>query len=362
MTIHTPGRSDPVGAEATKAWPRVGLVGAGRIARTGHLPAYAAGGVPLVAVCSATRTSARDLATAWPGDRLRVHATAAELAADPDVDLIDITTPPTGRAELIASLLPYGKPLLVQKPLAYTLKEATAITNKASAAGVPIAVNQNLRWAPPQRVLNEWITAGDLGEIAHIAHVHHFGEDERTWYTDHSDYLFIDHGLHYLDLIRWHTGRDPIAVAARAIHLPGQSALCPLTYTIMLRFGGPPLVASLTLYDAARSAAAWASNWFVNGTEADAHVTYTTATLHTATGKTISRTPHGEWVPDGILAAYTAFADALAADRLPPHHAGDHLRTLAMAEAAATSARSDGTWIDVPPPDVPQRSEGDHQR
>ncbi|WP_326641869.1 hypothetical protein OG884_03005 [Streptosporangium sp. NBC_01755] len=130
----------------------------------------------------------------------------------------------------------------------------------------------------------------------------------------------------------------------------------------MLRFDGPPLVASLALYDATRSAAAWASNWFVNGTRADAHLTYSTATLHTASGKTISRTPHGEWVPDGILTAYTAFADALATEQLPPHQAGDHLRTLAMAEAAAASARSDGMWVDVPTSDVPRHPDRDHRR
>ncbi|MEV4093021.1 Gfo/Idh/MocA family protein [Streptosporangium saharense] len=326
----------------------MGLIGAGRIARTGHLPAYAAGGVRLVAICSSTGTSAHALAATWPGTPPRVHMSATELAADPDVDLIDITTPPTGRAELIASLLPYGKPLLVQKPLAYTLEEATAIVEQAASAGVPIAVNHNLRWAPPQRVLTEWIMDGHLGEIVHLAHVHHFGEDERTWYTDHPDYLFVDHGLHYLDLVRWHTGRDPVAVTARTARVPGQDALCPLAYTVMLRFDEPPLVASLTLYDATRSTAAWASNWFVNGTRADAHLTYTTATLHTASGKTISRTPLGEWVPDGILAAYTAFAEALAEDRLPPHHAGDHLRTLALAQAAAISAQADGAWVDIP--------------
>lgn len=340
--------------------PRVGLIGAGRIARTGHLPAYAAGGVPLVAVCSATGTSAQNLAATWPGAPLRIHASAAELAADPNVDLIDIAIPPVGRAALIGLLLPYGKPLLVQKPLAYTLEEAVTITEQAAAAGVPIAVNHNLRWAPPQRVLTGWIAAGKLGEIVHLAHVHHFGEDERTWYTDHPDYLFVDHGLHYLDLVRWHTGREPVAVAARTVRVPGQSAFCPLAYTIMLRFDGPPLVASLALYDATRSVAAWASNWFVNGTEGDAHLTYTTATLHTATGKTISRTPLGEWVPDGILAAYTAFAQALADDRLPPHHAGDHLRTLALARAAATSAQADGAWIDVPR--VLHEREGGHPR
>lgn len=330
----------------TRQW-RVGLVGAGRIARTGHLPAYAAAGVPLTALCSSSRITAVQLAAHWPGPhRPQVHATAAQVAADPDVDLIDLTTPPHGRLELIRGLLPYGKPLLVQKPLAYTLAEALVIAREAEEAAVPVAINHNLRWAPPQRILLDWVAAGKLGDIGHLAHVHHFAEDERTWYTDHPGYLFLDHGLHYLDLARRIAGRDPVAVSARATVLPGQTARCPLTYTVMLAFDGP-LVASLTMYDRTRGPAAWASNWFVNGTLGDAHVTYTTATLHTADG-TQQVAPGGEWVPDGILGAYTAFTTALNASAVPEHDITDHLQTLAMAAAAADSAAATGAWTEVP--------------
>ncbi|WP_067181527.1 Gfo/Idh/MocA family protein [Microtetraspora niveoalba] len=282
---------------------RVGVVGAGRIVRTGHLPAYAAGGVPVTAMCSSSRATAAALADAFPGLKVRIHDTAAEVAADPDVDVIDVATRPDDRLQVIRELLPFGKPLLVQKPLAYTLEEALAIAREAAEAGVPLAVNHNLRWAPPQRLLLDWARSGRLGDIAHLAHVHHFSEDIRAWYIDHPDYLFLDHGLHYLDLARQLAG-EPVAVSARARILPGQTALSPLTYTI-------------------------------------------TATLHTATtSETFS--PSGEWVPDGILGAYRAFAQALDSDTVPEHDVTDHLRSLALAVAAATSAAENGAWTNVP--------------
>ncbi|MEV6983912.1 Gfo/Idh/MocA family oxidoreductase [Sphaerisporangium sp. NPDC051017] len=241
----------------------VGLIGTGRIARTGHLPAYAAADVPVAAICGRTSADAERLAAQWSGSgRPRLYTSAVELAADPAVELIDVATRPTGRLELIRALLPAGKPLLVQKPLAYTLAEAELIVAEAEGAGVPLAVNHNLRWSPPQ--------------------------------------------------------------------LDG------------------PLVASLTLHNATRSQGAWASNLWVNGTRGDAHLTYDSAGLMLPDHEPVVVQPPGEWVPDGIAGAYTAFVDALARGARPPHEGRDHLRSLALAEAAWESSRHDGAWMPVP--------------
>ncbi|MEU9886780.1 Gfo/Idh/MocA family oxidoreductase [Sphaerisporangium sp. NPDC051011] len=326
----------------------VGLIGTGRIARTGHLPAYAAADVPVAAICGRTSAGAERLAAQWSGPgRPRLYTSAVELAADPAVELIDVATRPTGRLELIRALLPAGKPLLVQKPLAYTLAEAELIVAEAEGAGVPLAVNHNLRWSPPQRLLTQWLDDGLLGDLVHLAHVHHFSEDLTAWYTDHPGYLFLDHGLHYLDMVRWYARRPVLEVTARAAFTPGQRARCPLSYTIMLKFDGP-LVASLTLHNATCSQGAWASNLWVNGTRGDAHLTYDSAGLMLPDHEPAVVQPPGEWVPDGIAGAYTAFVDALARGTRPPHEGRDHLRSLALAEAAWESSRHDGAWMPVP--------------
>jgi len=75
---------------------------------------------------------------------------------------------------------------------------------------------------------------------------------------------------------------------------------------------------------------------------------YATATLFTSDGNTVAHRPPGQWVPDGLLAAYTAFVTALCQGTVPPHTAADHLRTLALATTAAEQANRDGAWIEVP--------------
>jgi predicted dehydrogenase len=52
---------------------------------------------------------------------------AVALATRDDVDVIDVATPPEGRAELLRALFVTGKPIMTQKPLAYDLSTAQKV-------------------------------------------------------------------------------------------------------------------------------------------------------------------------------------------------------------------------------------------
>ncbi|MGH3898970.1 MAG: hypothetical protein ACRDTA_12125, partial [Pseudonocardiaceae bacterium] len=55
----------------------------------------------------------------------------------------------------------------------------------------------------------------------------------------------------------------------------------------------------------------------------------------------------GAWVPDGVLGAYRSLEHAVETGATPPHSLDDQLRSLAVATAAATSARTEGSWTPV---------------
>src|SRR5258707_13656355 len=67
--------------------------------------------------------------------------------------------PPIARAAMAA-----GKHLLCQKPLAWTIEEATALVDEAARAGVKLAVNQQMRWDPMVRETRRLMQAGTLGQ------------------------------------------------------------------------------------------------------------------------------------------------------------------------------------------------------
>jgi predicted dehydrogenase len=325
----------------------VGLIGCGRVATTGHLPAYRKYDVPVAAVCDThlERANAAALEFGVP----RVFTNPVDLARCNDVAIIDVATRPSGRAELLRDLLTVRKPLLVQKPITYSTTDAEALLREVEGTGVPVAVNHNARWSPVHVTLHEWIRGGELGQIYAIHHVNRFNEDLRRWYTDHPDYLFIDHGIHYFDLIRWHTGLEPTAISALSSRAPGQIARCPLLYAVQMRFDVPvaPLV-SLVFNNAVPTPGGFSCDWYIDAIRCTVHLTLDSIQRVDASGTLgpAERLPGG-WVPDGFHGAYSAFVDAVMARRAPPHSLADHVRSLRVAAAAARSAERRGDWVDV---------------
>lgn len=64
----------------------------------------------------------------------------AEIAADPEIDFVIVTTPPNARAEIVATLAAAGKPILMEKPVERSLAAARAIVETCEAAGVPLGI------------------------------------------------------------------------------------------------------------------------------------------------------------------------------------------------------------------------------
>jgi len=326
----------------------VGLIGCGRIAAEGHLPAYRAAGVEVVAVCDVIRERAEDLARRFGVPT--VCASPEELMHLPAVRLLDVTTRPSGRAELVRRLLESGKPLLIQKPLAYSVAEAEEICQLIESMGVVAAVNHSARWMPVHLRLQEWIREGRLGEVYAIHHLNRFREDVVAWYTDHPDYLFVDHGIHYLDLVRCIVGSTPTAVAARVVRVPGQVARCPLAYVVQLRWEDrPDLLVALYFNNAVPGPASFECLWHVDGSRASARMTLESIALHERDGNVLhdERLPGG-WIPDGFVGAYTSLVEAIRRRDVPGHAPRDHLRSLSIATTAAISARRGGEWTQIP--------------
>ncbi|MGZ3488564.1 MAG: Gfo/Idh/MocA family oxidoreductase, partial [Isosphaeraceae bacterium] len=74
---------------------RIGLVGAGGVARYAHLPAYRYLGLTVTAICDVDEAVARDVAAEFGVED--VVSRPELLATRDDVDVLDIATPPSTR-------------------------------------------------------------------------------------------------------------------------------------------------------------------------------------------------------------------------------------------------------------------------
>ncbi|MDX1524338.1 MAG: Gfo/Idh/MocA family oxidoreductase, partial [Anaerolineae bacterium] len=88
-----------------------------------------------------------------------------EIITDPQVDVVDITTPNHLHVEMAIAAAEAGKHIYCEKPLALTATEAAKIVEAVEKAGVTSIVGFNYFRNPAQAFARQLITEGELGEV-----------------------------------------------------------------------------------------------------------------------------------------------------------------------------------------------------
>jgi predicted dehydrogenase len=147
-----------------QAFP-IGCIGAGFIMRDCHLVAYRQAGFDVIALASRDPAHARAVAET---QRIpHCYPTYPELLADERVRVLDIAVPPDVQPTIIREAVRHAghlRGILAQKPLAMSYREAKACVDVCAAAGVTLAVNQNMRYDQSVRALADLLRRGWLGE------------------------------------------------------------------------------------------------------------------------------------------------------------------------------------------------------
>jgi predicted dehydrogenase len=86
----------------------------------------------------------------------------------PDVELVDVCTPPSLHVEIAAAVAAAGKHVYCEKPVGRNLAETTAIWEAVRQAGVASFVGFNYRMAPAVILAHELISGGRIGEIRQV--------------------------------------------------------------------------------------------------------------------------------------------------------------------------------------------------
>src|SRR6478735_10096717 len=140
---------------------RIGLIGAGRIG-THHAKTLAQrlGEAELVAVADVQAAAAERL-----GDELGVEwlTDPQALIDDPRIEAVAITCASTAHADLVVAAAQAGKAVFVEKPMAMTLADADRAIAASRAAGIPLQVGFNRRFARDFATAHETVAAGAIG-------------------------------------------------------------------------------------------------------------------------------------------------------------------------------------------------------
>ena len=123
-------------------------------------------GSRVVAVADAQLPRAEALATRYGIPN--IYTDAADLIADPDVELVVVATPARTHYPLTLAAIESGRHVLVMKPMTTNAHDAADLVERADARGVMLAVDHTFVYSAAVRQMREMVAAGDLGDIYYI--------------------------------------------------------------------------------------------------------------------------------------------------------------------------------------------------
>lgn len=215
-----------------------GIVGFGAVCEKAFMPGLRASKEGrLVAIASRDVNRARER-TKHLG-QLRYYPNAAELAGDPNVDVVYIATPPVAHLAAMLACAEARKPMLVEKPMALTVEECRQAISAAEASQVKLMVCYYMRFNGRHRLAREIVRSGELGEVTYVRinNATYYKPDAQAWRYQQAisgGGALADIGCHCLDLLRFLAG-DIVEVTAFSSSNTFRSKVDE-TFTALLKF------------------------------------------------------------------------------------------------------------------------------
>lgn len=329
---------------------RTAIVGAGDIVRSGHLPAYRKAGFPVQGIYDLDPQKARETAALFGIET--VYDSLAALLADPEADIVDIAVPASAQKAIVAEAVRHGKHLLCQKPLCDVYRDAVEMVEMAEAAGVTLAVNQQMRWAPLVASCRDLIARRWIGEPHYV----HFHEAVDTplhtwpWLMASGQFDLMYHSIHYLDAIRCLLGM-PASVYASLSRYPGDRMRPETRCLVILEYADDRRALLSTNHrlqtdDPYADVRIEGPDGVIKGTIG---LSFDYPRGRPDTLEYCSRVHYPDqwfrhtirdlWIPDAFIGSMNELQLALAERRLPENSGRDNLLTLQLVNAGYLSMR-----------------------
>ncbi len=204
---------------------KVGIVGAGNIAKSAHLPAYklCSNAVP-VAICDIDFDRAQAVAQEF-GIQY-VYSSVEEMLSDADIDAVDICTWNNAHKDVLIAAANAGKHVMCEKPLAMNLDDAYEMEKAVKANDIVFFLAVPSRFGYANMYLRDMYDRGDLGDVYYSKTVNIRRRGTPTgWFTDKKTSgggPVIDIGIHRIDAAWYLMGTPkPVRVSANVFEKIG---------------------------------------------------------------------------------------------------------------------------------------------
>jgi predicted dehydrogenase len=319
--------------------PKIGLIGAGGISEY-HLRAYQRMGLDVVVICDLAKHRADSRRVEFYPEA-RVTSNYEDVLGMDDVEVVDITTHPEQRVEIVAAALRRGKHVLSQKPFVLDLDVGQQLVDLAEENRVKLAVNQNGRWAPHFAYLAEAIRQGVVGPVSSVDFSLQW---DHTWtagtpFEEIHHLLLYDFAIHWFDIACvFLAGQQPEQVYASVQRASYQQVKPPFLAHAVVEFPQSQVRLSLN------ANVVWGQEDRTTVVGRDGTLRATGPSLNEQTVHLWTKAGYavagleGCWFDNGFEGTMGELLCAVEEDREPTHSGQSVLRSIELCFAALASA------------------------
>jgi myo-inositol 2-dehydrogenase / D-chiro-inositol 1-dehydrogenase len=188
---------------------RVLVVGAGRMGAIRVEDLVADPRVTDVLITNRNNSRALDLSATW-------GATVVpwDQATTTEADAVVVAVGTDAHDHILSGVLPHGRPVLCEKPIALTLEDTAKAIALAASSGAPLQIGFQRRFDASIRAVHDSIHSGGLGTLYSMTMASRDHTPSQREFIAGSGGIFRDLHVHDFDLVRWLTGSEVESVSA----------------------------------------------------------------------------------------------------------------------------------------------------
>ncbi len=225
---------------------KVGIIGCGKITERASLPNLVNYGhkCKIICLCDIIKNRAEEMAEKFKLEEVVIVRDWRRLVERKDIDCVFVNTPNYLHEVMAVEAAKNKKHILVEKPIAISLKAADNMIKAAKRAKIFLMVEQTQRFDPVHQAAKKILDSGILGKIHNIrSRIGHAGpeywsENKDAWYYDKKKSgggCMVDIGVHIADLVLWFKAKKAVGVFARIQTLEKKMPVDD-NATVLLRF------------------------------------------------------------------------------------------------------------------------------
>jgi predicted dehydrogenase len=194
------------------------IIGAGKIAQTGHLPAYyndeIKSKINIVAAVDISKQTRQNITANFP--EIKLYDNIHDLLKNEKLDFVDICVPPNNHKKTIELAVENGLHILCEKPFSHRLDEATELESLLYSKNLVFMPCHQYKYSPIWKAFKEIIMNNKSSEKSLLQfNVYRKQADPGSdawnpaWRTNNKisgGGILADTGVHYIYLVLWMLG------------------------------------------------------------------------------------------------------------------------------------------------------------